>query len=314
MRRAHLKNAGGHGFVLLLAAAVLFPMFLRCHGSLPQAGERREATPWFISAEVALLRLRTGARLIDARPAELAAARFLPGSIALEWQDLARSDPPSQAGLLQDGSAAEVSLRARGVPGGVPLIVVGDTRNSWGEDGRVAWSLRTLGARQTFIVDGGADALLAAGWTAAIGSEGLQPPDVPFEANWNPRWNIDREGVRTLLAQRGAVFVDARAPEEFAGATPFGESRGGRLPGAVSLHFRDLIAPDGRLASTRVIQQVLERRGVRRDQLLIAYCTGGVRSAWLVAALSDAGYVARNYAGSMWEWSFASEHEYPLIR
>ena len=41
--------------------------------------------------------------------------------------------------------------------------------------------------------------------------------------------------------------------------------------------------------------------------------SGGVRSAWLVVVLMDLSFAhARNYAGSMWEWSALPSDQYPL--
>ena len=43
--------------------------------------------------------------------------------------------------------------------------------------------------------------------------------------------------------------------------------------------------------------------GIDPDRPVIAYCTGGVRSAWAALVLSRAGVATANYDGSMWEWA-----------
>ena len=44
--------------------------------------------------------------------------------------------------------------------------------------------------------------------------------------------------------------------------------------------------------------------GAPLDRPVVTYCTGGVRSAFVAAALTSAGYVdVRNYAGSWWEYA-----------
>ena len=46
---------------------------------------------------------------------------------------------------------------------------------------------------------------------------------------------------------------------------------------------------------------------------VISYCTGGIRSGWLVALLVDLNFpTPRNYAGSMWEWSASDPSTHPL--
>jgi thiosulfate/3-mercaptopyruvate sulfurtransferase len=73
------------------------------------------------------------------------------------------------------------------------------------------------------------------------------------------------------------------------------------------------MGPDGKLLPEAKLWKVLKSRGVTPDKQVVAYCTGGVRSAWLVAVLAELGYQnVANYAGSMWEWSAQSADEYPL--
>ncbi len=51
---------------------------------------------------------------------------------------------------------------------------------------------------------------------------------------------------------------------------------------------------------------------MKEDDEVVSYCTGGVRAAFVTVLLNDAGIAARNYAGSMWEWSAAPADGYPL--
>ena len=62
-----------------------------------------------------------------------------------------------------------------------------------------------------------------------------------------------------------------------------------------------------------VITARMEELGLTPEREIIAYCTGGVRSAWVIVVLQHLGYSeARNYAGSMWEWSAMPEASHPL--
>ena len=59
----------------------------------------------------------------------------------------------------------------------------------------------------------------------------------------------------------------------------------------------------------------LKKAGIPSNKQVVVYCTGGVRSGWLVMLLADLGYKdARNYAGSMWEWAARPAKDYPLTR
>ena len=94
-----------------------------------------------------------------------------------------------------------------------------------------------------------------------------------------------------------------REQREYAGETPYGESRGGHVPGAKHLFYRALLKSDGKVLPGDQIKRKLSEIGVREDDEVVSYCTGGVRAAFVTVLLNDAGIAARNYAGSMWEWS-----------
>ncbi|MEO1133084.1 MAG: rhodanese-like domain-containing protein, partial [Cyanobacteria bacterium J06639_1] len=65
--------------------------------------------------------------------------------------------------------------------------------------------------------------------------------------------------------------------------------------------------------SPEAILSDLKQLGVDLDTPVGAYCTGGVRSAFAVAVLVHLGFaIAKNYAGSIWEWSALPEEDYPL--
>jgi thiosulfate/3-mercaptopyruvate sulfurtransferase len=52
--------------------------------------------------------------------------------------------------------------------------------------------------------------------------------------------------------------------------------------------------------------------GVGEGAEVVAYCTLGLRAGWLAAVLNGLGYRARNYAGSMAEWSAGDPALHPL--
>ena len=67
-----------------------------------------------------------------------------------------------------------------------------------------------------------------------------------------------------------------------------------------------------RVKSAAALRQLLISAGIDPEKPVIAYCTGGVRSAFVVMALRSAGVDARNYDGSFWEW--ASDDKLPVVR
>lgn len=262
---------------------------------------------WVIEPGPARDLLANGALLLDARDDGLRAALPVAGAVPVDWLMFAPPGRPGRGNLSADDAALTEVLRGLGVSADRPVVVVGDALRGWGEDGRIVWTLRSLGKEQSFLVNGGAPALLDDGPLAASGTGRGDFTVVRTDA-----YTISRDALRASLEKPGIVVLDAREPREYAGATPYGEARGGHVPGARSLYFRDLVGPDGRVLDGKDLRARLTALGVGPETTVVAYCSGGIRAAFVTAVLQDAGVDARNYAGSMWEWSAAPSADYPL--
>ncbi|MGF1521716.1 MAG: sulfurtransferase [Leptolyngbyaceae cyanobacterium] len=286
--------------------ASIAPDFLIAPSSLEQR--------WIVSATEALELIDQGATLLDARGQGLIKQK-LPGAIAVNWRDFSPRAAAVRGRLLEDDAQLTQRLQALGISQNIPVVVLGDPPRGWGEDGRIVWMLRTLGHQQAVLVDGGLRALVEeAGDTHSLSdtSTAHQPGD--FVVRRDPTWSIQRDAVRSQIGSDNLVIIDTREPREFAGKTPYGEQRGGHIPGAVNLYFKDLWGEDGRLLSRQEVNVKLQALGITPDTEVIVYCTGGIRSGWVAAVLVTWGFSTQNYAGSMWEWSAAPAEQYPLAK
>ncbi|OLP18715.1 thiosulfate sulfurtransferase [Leptolyngbya sp. 'hensonii'] len=262
-------------------------------------------TQWIVSPAEAKYLIEQGAVILDVRDRNSQKNGMLQGAIGISWQQFSQSKFPHQGNLLEDELALTQQLRNVGVFSNKAVVVVGDPLNGWGEDGRIVWMLRTLGHQQTVLVDGGYSALAKTGlpMTRTVSQKAAAVPG-DFVIQRVSDWEITQEKLRTGLATtQNLVVIDAREPREFAGATPYGEQRGGHIPGAISLHYKELLDVEGKLLPRGKILALLQDRNIKSDAIIVSYCTGGVRSGWLTSVLVDLGFQAQNYAGSMWEWS-----------
>jgi thiosulfate/3-mercaptopyruvate sulfurtransferase len=271
------------------------------------------ATQWVVSPAQARYLIEQGALVLDGRDRPLRQREPIPGAIAIRWQDFSPSTDPHQGQLLADDSALTQRLQAIGVSGSQPVVVVGDPVNGWGQDGRVVWMLRSLGHRQAVLVDGGAAALRQTGLSLASIGPRTAPLPGDFVVHRTSQWEISQAELRRALDAHTLVIVDARERREFEGAVPYGERRGGHIPGAIQLYYKELLDAEGRLLPRPAIAALLQSRGIATDAVVVSYCTGGVRSGWLTTVLVDLGFEAKNYAGSMWEWSAGDPEDYPLV-
>ncbi len=271
------------------------------------------ANQWIVSAAEAKYLIQQGAIILDVRNRFTQSRGLVQGAIAISWQQFSQPELPDRGNLLRDEGLLTQKLREVGISNQKAVVVVGDPLKGWGEDGRIVWMLRTLGHKQAVFVDGGNTALFKAGLprtknifqTAAMGD---------FTIQRTTEWEISQTELKTSLSNGNLVAIDTREPREYKGATPYGEKRGGHIPGAISLYFKDLLDAKGKLLPRAQIINLLRDRGISTKAVIVSYCSGGVRSGWLTAVLVNLGFEAQNYAGSMWEWSADSPNQYPLVK
>ncbi|TGK04620.1 thiosulfate sulfurtransferase [Leptospira selangorensis] len=264
---------------------------------------------WFISAPEALYLHSQGALFVDARDG-IKVSTFSK-SVPLGWQEISQKEFPNQGNLVQASEAKEL-LRKKGLDTNKIVLVFGDPTGGWGEEGRIVWSLRTLGFSKSFIVDGGINALQKAS-NSPVPNRPEILSKINVSASENKNWSADSKLIQSELSDKKFAFIDTREEREFLGQTPYGESRGGHLPGAKWIYYKQFLDKDGYLLSESKIVSKLYELGISKDKTVISYCTGGVRSGWMTSVLVSLGYNAKNYAGSMWEWSSKGDQNHPLV-
>jgi len=286
---------------LILLLILFFPFCnLSNHPSLTKSWDLKQS--WFVSAKQAILLHKQGGQFLDARMKILFFPNPVP-AISVDWKDF------SNQGKLVSKEEILKKLRLLSVDLNKPILVFGDPILGWGEEGRIVWMLRYLGISHSYIVDGGVRALNQI-YNITIEDEKLE---LPFQININVEdLEINSELVRKNLENKEYIFIDVREEREFLGQTPYGEKRGGHLPKAKWIYYKKFLDSEGFVLEFKAIERLLEEVSISKEKILVTYCTGGVRSAWFASVLRTYGYNARNYSGSMWEWSNMESSLYPL--
>lgn len=268
---------------------------------------------WIVNAIAAKQLIAAGATVLDVRSQVAYICGHAPDAVRVTWQQFSQNKPPNKGKLLDDAEVLEQKLRQLGISNDTPVIVVGNPEQPWhfGEEGRIVWMLHTLGHLQAAFVDGGHPALVKAGVPSVWGISHAKVIG-DFRVQRTTDWEIDSDELKNSLSEQKLIAIDTRESREYAGATPYGEKRGGHIPGAVHFYFKDLLDENGCLLSAEEITRKLNQIGINSDSAILAYCTGGIRSAFFVAVLVNLGFTnVKNYPGSMWEWSEAG---YPLTK
>ncbi len=243
--------------------------------------------------------------VIDCRDAKAYAAGHIPGAINLPWQPLTSAakgvaGDPDWATLLQPAEMAKV-LGAAGVDTSKTIVLYADP-TGWGEDGRVMWSLASVGITDTRLLDGGYPYYAAAGNTVTKEATKVAVTTVEVSDQLDAGLNVTTDYINQNLGK--LLIIDVRNKKEYDGATDFGEKRGGHLPGAKNVEFPTFFKEDGTLKDAAELDTMFANAGAQKDVEFVNYCTKGIRSGYATMVARWLGYKeAKNYDASYYAWA-----------
>ena len=238
-----------------------------------------------------------GALIIDLRPAEEFAAGHIPGAVHLDLWGVSLIDT-SEAPLKAFMWMIAHLFALRGVSPDRPVVVY--ESDSGMRAARALWFLEYLGHRRAAILDGGFNFWVAQG--RPVTSEVTPPVQTDWTGDPDPSKLATWRQVLDRLGKPATAILDTRSDAEY-----FGEAvrarRGGAIPGAVHLEWKQNLSPDGRFKPAAELRAMYATAGITPDREVVTYCQGGYRAAHTYVALREAGYDrVRNYTGSWKEW------------
>ncbi len=254
-------------------------------------------------------------RIIDCGRREAYGRAHLPGAVCLD----ARGEGVAEPLWLKAGDdphaavgAAEMTelMRRLGVGAGATVVAYDDAGGLFAA--RLWWTLRLHGHAAACVLDGGWKAWVAEGRLVSVS----EPR--PTTGDWTARpaeWlACGTDELRARLDDPALQLLDVRGDAEWTGRDSPAGQRGGRIPGAVHLHWSRLLADDasGRLRPPDEIRALLEEAGLEPGRETVTYCQAAVRAAHTALALVAAGWTrVRVHEGSMAEW--ATRPDTPLV-
>lgn len=309
--RKSLKRAGG----FIVSAIVIASIAAGCGKSTKT--EKADGTSDFtgkfvISAKEAENKIGDDSVLfVDARGADLAKKGTIEGAVVTDWQSLSTCQEGKAGdenwGLVPDAKDLEGRLSALGIDADKEIIVLGQPEDGWGEDGRVLWELREAGCENVKIVDGGITAMKDIG--ADVEGKAATPEASDITINsLDKTHDITTEELQANYEDY--KVVDVRTEKEYDGAVLYDEAQGGHLPDAINIPYTDLFQKDGTLKDNEAIVKLFEDNGISKDDKVVTYCTGGIRSAYAQIVLEMCGYEdTYSYCQSFWRWAVVGKVE-----
>ena len=244
--------------------------------------------------------------LIDTRPSWKYLLGHIPGAINLnDWKEFTVNVDGVPGKINQDKEFIVRKLRSLGIDHQKPIIIYGDLLDKWRTDGRFFWMFEFYGFKRIALLKGGFQNWEKAGLSKNRGF-GETPKPSALDASsihFNQNTLADQSWIASRLGSPAIAVIDNREKHEYDGATPYGSSKGGHIPGALHIDWREFFESSGHLKSRETLDSLLNSKSIRPDQEIVVYCTGGVRSAMAYFVFRYLGYKVRNYDGSWWDWS-----------
>jgi thiosulfate/3-mercaptopyruvate sulfurtransferase len=174
------------------------------------------------------------------------------------------------------------------------------------------WVLAMAGHHDVRLLDGGRKRWIADGRPLSTDIPTYAPVDYPPTVS-DVSSRVGRDDIRAKLGQSGRILLDVRSPEEYRGerVSPppgfdHGAERKGHIPGAIHLHFRDLLNDDDTFKAPEQLQERLGEAGIHPGAAdeIVTYCRLSHRATLVWFALSSVlgSRQVKVYDGSWTEW------------
>jgi thiosulfate/3-mercaptopyruvate sulfurtransferase len=220
--------------------------------------------------------------LIDTRARYF--AQHIPGAVFFDIEELSDQSSPLPH-MLPTPAVFSRSLSALGIGDEMDIVIYEQEGVFSGP--RAWWMLKTVGARNVYLLDGGLHAWIEAGLPTDSGD--VRRAAASFHATLDQDAVKDFSQMQQMIAARGQI-LDARSAGRFAGILP--EPRPGispgHMPGATSIPFTELVE-EGRLKAAEELRQIFATKGVDMKEPITTTCGSGVTAAVIALGLEVAG-------------------------
>jgi thiosulfate/3-mercaptopyruvate sulfurtransferase len=232
------------------------------------------------------------------QPAKEFEAGHIPGAVFFDIDSIAdhTTDLPHMMPAPGEFSKA---VGALGIGDGETVVVYDGTGIFSAP--RVWWMLKAMGHNGVKVLDGGFPKWKREG--GAIETGPARPQDKFFTAIPQPAIQRHFADVMDIVKDNSAQMVDARSASRFKAEEPEPRAgvRGGHMPGALNVPWRNVVAADGTLKPNAQLRAAFAAVDLHRP--IVTTCGSGISAAILMLALEEIGVGAvAVYDGSWTEW------------
>ena len=226
-------------------------------------------------------------------------AAHVPGAVFMNLGELRDTDTDLPM-MLPSAEKFASRMQSLGLGDGSRIVLYDSS--PWHTSARAWWMLRTFGAHDVAILDGGFAKWQAEGRETASGKEQLRHRHFTVWA--------DDKGVRTLDQMKANIdsgaeqVLDARSEARFTGeeADPRPATHAGHIPGSKNLPYDRIFNEDGTWKQGDALKGAFEAAGIDMDKPIALTCGSGITASTLAFGLHLLGKDAALYDGSWSEW------------
>lgn len=184
---------------------------------------------------------------------------------------------------------------------GTQVVMYDQDTGAWAS--RLWWMLRYLGHDAAAVLDGGWAKWTREAWPTRDGEE--TRPAAVFTPHLRADMRRDVAEIETIVRERSALLVDARAPDRFEGRSETIDRLAGHIPGAVNHFYKSNLAEDGTMLPAEALREHFAKTlDGRPAAQAVMYCGSGVTACQNLLAMEHAGLRgAALYPGSWSQWS-----------
>ena len=250
-----------------------------------------DKSPFVVSADWLQERLgQPGLSILDASwylPAQNRDAKaeydaaHIPGAIFFDHEEMSNPDLSLPHTLLNPEAFA-AAISSMGITNDDTIVVYDGPGMTTSP--RVWWMLRTFGAKNVSILDGGFDSWKNAG--RPVTNEVTKIAPSAFVPNFDAGKVASFTDMREIVESKSRQIADARSAGRFKGVDPEPRAglRSGHMPGARSVPASSL-ADNGYLKDINSLRQVFDDAGVDLSQPVVTSCGSGITAAVITLAL-----------------------------
>lgn len=234
-----------------------------------------------------------------------------------------------RAGLLPANEDFNQALTHTGITPKSTVFLFDDTQGLAAS--RLAWSLMLCGLTEIYLIDGGREALLSAGWPLANLEQSdpdladSKQADTPLGGSSDTNQQAPAHELKydfsahychaqAIADQLGNpdewLIIDARSEAEYKGSDRRSRNAG-HIPGAIHFDWQWFFDPEkpSYLLPDEVIRRRLKEKGItakpgdQKAKTIAVYCQSHRRSSLMFCVLKHLGYAdVRGYPGAWSDW------------